>query len=259
MCYDVSFTVDIKQISDYFPDLVWDDQIKMNFMESAHIQGHSYSDHPILYKPKDETDTHLKLMEWGIIPHYITEEEKFIKQRATMLNIRSERVLDDPSSYWYKIRNKRCLVPVTGFYEHRGIDGWKKKVPYYVQLKNQKTFFLPGLFAAANLVTKETGEVHQQYTFGVITREANSIMKQIHNCGDNAGRMPLMLPFELSQAWLNTDLPEKDYREILNFDMPADKLDFKTVYTIRTQKPRPDLQEKTAEYEWPKLPPLTVV
>jgi putative SOS response-associated peptidase YedK len=29
-----------------------------------------------------------------------------------LLNIRSERILDDTASYWYKIRNRRCLVPV---------------------------------------------------------------------------------------------------------------------------------------------------
>ena len=31
MCYDISFTVEIKQLSDYFPDLVFDEQIGNKF------------------------------------------------------------------------------------------------------------------------------------------------------------------------------------------------------------------------------------
>ena len=57
--------------------------------------------------------------------------------RNKMLNIRSERILDDPKSYWNKIRNRRCIIPVSLTYEHRAIVGWKKKVPYAVRPKEQ--------------------------------------------------------------------------------------------------------------------------
>lgn len=256
MCYDISFTVDIKKISDYFPDLVWEDQIKINFPESVHIQGHGYQNHPIIFVPKNETAKHLKLMEWGIIPFYIKDEAEFIRKRATMLNIRSEKILDDTKSYWNKIRSNRCLVPVSGFYEHRDIPGWKKKLPYYIQLKEQETFFLPGLYSVANLVDKETGEVYTKYTFGIVTRNANAVMQQIHNCGDNAGRMPLLLSLNAATTWLNNELSEEEYKMFLSSEMPSEQLTYYTVDTIRTQKMRGDGKAKNEHFEWQKVPEL---
>jgi hypothetical protein len=37
MCYDVSFTVNVRQLSDYFPDLIFDEQIEMNLDFATHI------------------------------------------------------------------------------------------------------------------------------------------------------------------------------------------------------------------------------
>ena len=173
MCYDISFTINIKKLSDYFPDLLFDEQIEMNF-KPVHIIGHSYSNHPIIYKNKEDEKLHCRLMEWGCIPFYIKDEEAFKKQRATMLNARSERILEDSKSYWYKIKNRRCLIPVTGFYEHREVKGLKKKIPYFIKLKEQDTFFLPGLYSVTELPNKETGEVEKRFTFTILTRAANT-------------------------------------------------------------------------------------
>ncbi|MEP6704607.1 MAG: SOS response-associated peptidase family protein, partial [Acidobacteriota bacterium] len=109
MCYDISFTVDTKQLSDYFPDLIFDQQIEINF-HPVHIIGHAYEAHPIIYKSREDNTVHCKLMEWGCIPFFIKDEDDYKKQRATMLNARSERILGDKNSYWHKIRNWRCLV-----------------------------------------------------------------------------------------------------------------------------------------------------
>jgi putative SOS response-associated peptidase YedK len=256
MCYDVSFAVEIKQLSDYFPDLVWDDQITINFEHSVHIIGHAYAEHPIIYVNRDDNKFHLKLMEWGCIPFYVKDESAFIRQRATMLNARSERVLDDNKSYWYKIRNRRCLVPVTGFYEHRKVKKLTKKVPYFIQLKKQPMFFIPGLYSVVELPDKETGEIKKRWTYTMITRNANNVMAAIHNDGDNAGRMPLLLPFELSKKWLNEELTEEEYRSILNYEMPSEELDYRTVWKIRSNKERPDQKAKNEYFEWENLEPL---
>src|SRR5215204_1658734 len=101
-----------------------------------------------------------------------------------MLNARSERILEDDTSYWFKIRNRRCLIPVSGTYEHREVKGWKKKVPYFVRLKKQPIFFLPGLYSVAELPDTQTGEIVKRWTFALITRDANQVMRWIHNGGD---------------------------------------------------------------------------
>ena len=49
---------------------------------------------------------------------------------------------------------------------------------------------------------------------------------------------------------------EEGLNNILKFEMPDSELDYHTVYTIRTTKPRPDEKIKTEQYNWPGLPPL---
>jgi putative SOS response-associated peptidase YedK len=85
-----------------------------------------------------------------------------------------------------------------------------------VKLKEQQLFFLPGLYSVVELPDTGTGEVIKRWTYTIITRAANKVMEQIHNGGENAGRMPLFLPFEMAQEWL-FDLTEERYREILNY------------------------------------------
>lgn len=255
MCYDISFTVNIKKLADYFPDLIFDEQIEMNF-EPVHIIGHNYGNHPIIYKNREDELLHCLLMEWGCIPFFVKDEEAYKKQRATMLNARSEKILEDPKSYWYKIKNRRCLIPMTGFYEHREVKGLKKKIPYFISLKDQQTFFLPGLYSVAELPNKETGEIEKRFTFTLLTRAANKLMEQIHNGGANKHRMPLMLPFELSKKWVTEEISVEDYKAILAYEMPVEKMDYKSVYTIRTTDERPDEKAKNEMYKWENVPEI---
>lgn len=255
MCYDISFTVNIPEIGDYFPDLVYDEQLELSF-DGTHIMGHAHGFHPIIYRSREDQRLHLRAMEWGCIPYYVKEEKLFARQRASMLNARSERILEDTKSYWYKIRNRRCLIPATGFFEHREIAGWKKKVPYFIRLRQQAVFFIPGLYSVTELPDTSTGEMIKRYTYTLITRDANPVMRDIHNGGDNKGRMPLLLPLALALRFLDEELSTEEYKEILSFEMPAEELDYHPVYTIRSPKARPDLLEKIAPWEWDNLPPL---
>ena len=256
MCYDISFTVNIKELEDYFPDLVFDAQIEINFDATVHIIGHDYGNHPILYVNRQDGKSHCRLMEWGCIPYYIQDESRYLRQRASMLNARSERILVDTESYWFKIRNRRCLIPVSGIYEHREIRGWKKKVPYFIRLKGQPVFFLPGLYSVADLPDRETGEVVKRWTFTLITRDANDVMKMIHNGGENKYRMPLFLPTNLAKEWLDDNLGPEQYKELLSYELPSEELDYLPVFTIRGRTPRADNKLKNEYWEWDKLPPL---
>ena len=193
MCYDISFTVKLKELPAYFPDLETDLQLSFVF-EKIHIMGHSFQEHPILYRERENKKISLRPMQWGVIPFYVKDEKGFLRQRASMLNTRSERILGDEKSYWYKIRNRRCLIPVTGVYEHRAIPGWKKKVPYFISLKEQPLFFLPGLYSVVDLPDLQTGEMIQRFTFSLITRDGNDLMKKIHNDGETGDVCPYSFP-----------------------------------------------------------------
>ncbi len=258
MCYDISFKKTIKQLSDYFPDLQIGNEINVNFESAIHIIGHAFGEHPVIYKNKEDGKPHVHLMEWGCIPFYVIDENQFKKSRTGMLNARSEKILEDTKSYWYKIRNRRCLIPVSGIFEHREIAGWKHKVPYFIKLKDQEIFFLPGLYSVAELPDKATGEMIKRWTFTLITRSANKVMKNIHNGGENKGRMPMFLPLDNAHDWIMHELDADEYKLLLNFEMPSDALEFYPVYTIRSPKLRPDEKAKDAYFAWPDLPELNL-
>ena len=257
MCYDISYKITLESMDEYFGGLVWDDpQIEIEFMPTDHMQGVAlFAKHPIVYENREDNKLHCKMMEWGIL-RFFEKTEPAPMNRNKMLNIRSERILDDPKSYWNKIRNRRCAIPISLTYEHRAIVGWKKKVPYAIRPKDQTIFALPGLYSVAEIVDQKTGELVKRWTFGMITRKANALMVNIHNDGENRHRMPLFLPPDMLKEFLSNNLTEERYRQLLAFEMPPEELDYWPVYTIRSSKPRPDGLDKTAYYEWPKLPPL---
>jgi len=275
MCYDLSFKTSLQSIHDIFPGLIQDDQFQIHPDKSAHIVAHSFEEHPIVMRNREDGMPHLKLMEWGCIPFYTKDESAFMKQRIMMLNARSERILGDTSSYWFKIRNRRCLIPVTGIFEHRKVSGLTKKVPYFIYQKTNNTnssnphpqtpstpqiqpapFFLPGLYSVAELPNLQTGELEKRWTFTLITRAANSLMQQIHNDGENKWRMPLFLTDSLRDKWLELELSTEELQTILNYELPATDLDCWPVYTIRSSKPRPDGLSKTDPFVWEGLPVL---
>ena len=99
MCYDISITImNVRSLSDYFPDMIFDDQIEIDFAATAHIIGHAYGNHPIIFVDREDLKTHCRLMEWGCIPFYVKDEKTYLNQRRTMLNARSERIWGDTKS-----------------------------------------------------------------------------------------------------------------------------------------------------------------
>jgi len=253
MCYDISFTIEIKEIADYFPGLIYDEQLEFNF-DPVHIFAQSHLPHPIIFRNKEDQKLHLKWMEWSIIPSYISDEAGFNDRRKKMANIRSERILDDKTSYWNVIHAQRCLIPVTGFYESQLPPGYKTKIPYYIHMRNRPIFFIPGLYTVTRLIDKNTGEIDDRWTFGLITRAANELMREIHNSGENPFRMPLMFTAEETPEWLDGSFSEKEYRKLLDYELPSQELEAWTIFNLRTQKLRKDNKGKTDFYDWQIAP-----
>ena len=252
MCYDISFTSTIELITDYLPGLVIDPQIQIDYDTSVHVLAHAYRKYPVIIF--DDNQYKLKPFEWGLIADYMNTPEKIKKSRSFMCNAQSEKIIGDKKSVWRRLRQQRCLIPVTGIMEHRHINGWKKKVPYYIKLKDRSLFCIPGLYNYSPLPNPETGEVIGTYV--LITRAANSVMKMIHNNGDNAFRMPLFLPKELELKWLQPELSDEQLQEILDFEMPSEELEYWTTDSIRTNKPREDGKGKIEPFHWANLPQL---
>ncbi len=252
MCYDISFSSNIELIADYIPGMVIDPQLSIDFDTTIHVQAQAFRKYPIILFEDDAYK--MRMFEWGVIADYMNTPEKIKQGRHMMCNAQSEKIVGDKKSFWRRIRAKRCLVPVNAIYEHREIKGWKSKVPYLVHMIDRPLFCLPGLYFYSPIPDVETGEV--KGTFTVVTRSANAVMKQIHNGGPNAGRMPLFLSKELEQKWLDPKLSDDELQAIMNFEMPSDNLEYWPVFTIRTTKPRPDNKLKNEPFQWANLPPL---
>lgn len=227
MCYDMSFFSNIRLISDYLNIKTAE---KIAFEPTFHKVAQSFSKWPVVI---NEEVYKIKLFEWGVIADYMNTPEKIKEYRNSMANAKSEKILADKRSVWHRIRNKRCLVFTTGFFEHRDI-GLKKKLPYFIKLKNENVFCFAGLYNYSPLPDPETGEVTG--TFAIITRPGNSLIAKIHNSGPNSERMPLILTKELAIKWLSKDLTDNDINKIINFEFPGSELEAWPVNPIRTRK-----------------------
>lgn len=257
MCLDIAYYSALDLIDGYFPNLVHDAEINFDLDMGMHFMAMGHSRYPVIVW--QDGGYHRKYFEWGVIAEYMNTPEKIKAMRRSMVNARSEKILSDRRSFWNRIRGTRCLIPVTGIYEHRAIEGWKNKVPYYIRMKDRPMFCIPGLYHYSTITPSdpETGEVRG--TFTLITRDANPLMRQIHNSGDNAYRMPLFLPKDLELEWLQPNLTDSDIERLLNYEMPSDQLLVDPVFSIRGRKPRPDGQPKTAPFEYPNLPCLNEI
>lgn len=222
----MSFFSNIKLVSDFLP-VKSDD---LHFEPTWHKVAQSFCTWPVVV---NEDGFKLRLFEWGVIADYMNTPEKIKEYRTSMANARSEKILDDKRSVWHRLRQQRCLVLSTGFFEHQD-TGAKKKLPYFIHVKGQPIFCFAGLYNYSPLPDPETGELIG--TFSIITRAANPLMATIHNGGTNSGRMPLLLPKEKAIQWLDKSLTDDSLRTILDYEFPEAEMEAWPVNTIRTRK-----------------------
>ncbi len=245
MCHDISFSAKtVELITDLIPDIIIDHPLSIDFSVTSHVISMSHRNCLAIYKRGNET--HLSAFEWGFMADFMTSPELIKKYRIKMANARAENLFDN-KSIWNRSLHQRCLIAVNGIYEHQKVEGFKNKIPHYITLKHENLLLLPALYNFSPLPDLETGEVHG--TFSIITREANELMKTIHNDGTNKHRMPLFMAPQKSLKWLDVNSREET-QEITKFCIPSNDLKSHTVFTIRTTKPRPDGKNKFDEYTY---------
>ncbi|WP_018611558.1 SOS response-associated peptidase [Segetibacter koreensis] len=252
MCHDISFSANtVEFITDLLPNIIWDNQLSIDFSTTSHVLSMSNRRCIVLYNRDGKP--HGAEFEWGLIADYMNTPELIKKYRIQMANARYENILEKKSA-WYRIRKQRCLVVLEGFFEHREVKGITNKIPYYVKLTHRSHMLIPGFFNYSPLPDVESGEM--KGTFSIITRPANDLMKKIHNHGPNKHRMPLLMQPEQALKWIREDLTDEDIKAFVNYEIPVEELDYCPVYTIRTTKERPDGKGKKDAYEWSNLPAL---
>lgn len=119
---------------------------------------------------------------WGLIPSWARE----LPSNA-LINARVETIHQKPS-FRGGLQRRRCLIPVTGFYEWRKSD----KQPFFFRADGEDPLLLGAIYDAWY---GDDGSYVP--STAIITKEADATLESYHH------RMPLIFGWEDAKAWLN--------------------------------------------------------
>lgn len=139
----------------------------------------------------------LQMMRWGLIPAWAKDESIANK----LINARAETIADKPS-FRHSLKQRRCIIPISGFYEWKKYG--KQKKPMYIANPQQQHLPLAGLW---DQWTNHNGLLIKTCT--LITVPPNEQMNPIHN------RMPAILTEQQSNIWLDEKADIHDIIQLL--------------------------------------------
>ncbi len=153
--------------------------------------------------PREGTERVMQMLRWGLIPSWARDPAI----GARMINARAETVASKPS-FRSAFKRKRCLIVADGFYEWRKLE--RRKQPYYIHLSDKQPFAFAGLWERWEA---PKGDAVDSCT--IITTQPNELLMPLHD------RMPVILPREAHDAWLDPDNCEVAALESLLRPYPA--------------------------------------
>lgn len=141
-----------------------------------------------------EGERRLGTLRWGLVPHWAKDK----KAAARHINARVETVASKPA-FRDSLRRRRCLIPADGFYE------WQRrpsggKLPHYIYARDGRPLAFAGLWAA----WKDPEDGDWLRTCTILTRDPDETVRPLHD------RMPLTLPPDRWEAWLDPELEEPE-------------------------------------------------
>ncbi len=159
-------------------------------------------DHPILTRPRynicptqsvltirlGEAGRETVPMRWGFLPHWY----KSPTDGPLLINARSETIAGKPA-FRLACRERRCLIPASGFYEWRSSDP-KPRTPFYFQAPEQSVFAFAGIWQRWVATGHDPVD-----TCAIVTCEANDAMRPIHH------RLPVVIQPESRGLWLGEE------------------------------------------------------
>ena len=135
----------------------------------------------------DDGHRRLRPMRWGFIPHWY----KTLSDGPLLINARAETIAEKPA-FRAACRERRCLIPASGFYEWtKDEDG--KRLPWYIHPAEGEMLAFAGVWQAW-----DKGE-EPLTTCAIVTTDANKAMSKIHH------RMPVVLARNDWAKWLGEE------------------------------------------------------
>ena len=143
-----------------------------------------------------------ELFRWGFVPGWVKDP----KDWPLLINARSETMSEKPA-FRDALRNCRCVVPASGYYEWRkGPDGERR--PFYITAADGETLAFAGLYATW---AGPNGE--EVDTVCIVTTDPNAEVSEVYD------RMPAILRGAAIDDWLNTR--DVDVAEALSLALPS--------------------------------------
>jgi putative SOS response-associated peptidase YedK len=147
----------------------------------------------------------LAMLRWGLVPSWAKEFGE------GQINARCETVNEKPS-FRQAFRQRRCIVPASGFYEWTKTDG--RKLPYYVRMLDGSPMPLAGIWEAWKAPEGQVVE-----SCAILTTSANATVAAIHE------RMPVILhPTEFG-LWLDRQTHDAECLAPLFAPFPAESIE----------------------------------
>lgn len=139
----------------------------------------------------DRTVRSIRVMRWGLVPHWAKDPGV----GSRMINARAESAATKPA-YRDAVAKRRCLLPADGWYEwQRSTTSGTRKQPFFITPADGSGLAMAGLWSTWQGADTEVPLV----TCAVLTTDAVGSLAEIHD------RMPLLLPPEAWQDWLDPD------------------------------------------------------
>lgn len=146
----------------------------------------------VLDSAKTEPPTRrLEAARWGLVPSWAKDPS--VGSRA--FNARSEEVEDKPM-FRNALIKRRAVVPATGYYEWKLVDG--EKIPHYIHPADGSPLYFAGLYEWwKNPAVADDDPARWLLSFTILTRDSIGDLGSIHD------RMPLFLDPDFADAWLD--------------------------------------------------------
>ncbi|WP_417619849.1 SOS response-associated peptidase [Oceanihabitans sediminis] len=216
MCFHTSQTQKVKKLEKRYNVSLTKENLREKYNTPRyHLNGFA---HPDMLMIPQEGPAAITPALWGIVPENKKQEEitAYYKEAVRFgggLNAQSEKLFQH---FIYKkaALTRRCIIPVTGFFEPHDYKG--KKYPFHIKNKENKLISLAGIYTI----------VGNAVTFTILTKKASPLFAKIHN---KKFRQPILLPKEVEQDWLKDDLNENNIKEIIQLNYNEEEL---STYTV---------------------------
>jgi len=181
---------------------------------------------PVIVNEGELNKPKVKMMRWGLIPSWATDE----KVGDKMINAKSETISERPS-FRKAYERRRCLVLADGFFEWQVQGGMK--IPFRFSMKDDSIFCMAGIwekwirppkdgeFVLDDLNEPEPNRVIE--SFAILTTTANKMVQRVHD------RMPVIVGKEHWDWWLDAQNHDGAFVHFMLRSFPAEDMDCRRV------------------------------